>query len=373
MRLDRLEWPLRKHWIDLAWGAFALANLGGMLLYPSWETVPFHFIWVSVTLLYGFRVWKVKPTMWALAGVMAASAAFIGIDVGRGFQPIDEITEVPLMAAMFLAMVWHARRRLASMEEMKLVSEHNMRLLQRERQFLQDASHELRTPITIALGHVELIQRSTTDPLIAEDAAIAVDELMRLRRLGDGLLLLASADHPDFLRKVPADIQTLVTQALHRWSATPRSWTTGQLAPARVDVDLERVELALDALIDNAVKHTDTRDAIELSATRDATMASIRVSDQGAGIPPEDQARLFDRFTRLDSSRNREAGGVGLGLAIVSAIAEAHGGSVSVQSEVGKGSTFILTLPLSNGRPELEGTDGEGVLLSAARPDPVSR
>ena len=89
MRLDRLEWPLRKHWIDLAWGAFALANLGGMLLYPSWETVPFHFIWVSVTLLYGFRVWKVKPTMWTLAGVMVASAAFIGIDVARGFQPID--------------------------------------------------------------------------------------------------------------------------------------------------------------------------------------------------------------------------------------------------------------------------------------------
>jgi signal transduction histidine kinase len=373
MRLDRLEWPLRKHWIDLAWGAFAVANLGGMLLYPSWETVPFHFIWVSVTLLYGFRVWKVKPTMWTLVGVMAASAAFIGIDVARGFQPIDEITEVPLMAAMFLAMVWHARRRLASMEDMKRVSEDNVRLLQRERQFLQDASHELRTPITIALGHVELIQRSTMDPLIAEDAAIAVDELMRLRRLGDGLLLLASADHPDFLRKAPADIETLVTQALHRWSATPRSWAIGQLTPALIDVDLERVELALDALIDNAVKHTDATDRIELSATLDTTTASIGVSDRGPGIPSEDQARLFDRFTRIDSSRNRETGGVGLGLAIVSAIAEAHGGTVSVQSEVGKGSTFVLTLPLSNGNPDHQPTDGEGVPLSAARKDPAGR
>jgi signal transduction histidine kinase len=304
-----------------------------------------------------------------LGAVVTVTGGLILSDAFSGEQLWGELFEVPLMSAMFLAMVWHARRRLASTEEMRLVSDDNVRLLQRERQFLQDASHELRTPITIALGHVELIQRSTTDPLIAEDAAIAADELMRLRRLGDGLLLLASADHPDFLRKTPADIQTLVTQALHRWSATPRSWSIGPLAPAPVEVDLERVELALDALIDNAVKHTDDTDPIVLSTTRDATTASIGVSDHGAGIPQEDQARLFDRFTRNDSSRNREAGGVGLGLAIVRAIAEAHGGSVSVQSEVGEGSTFILTLPLSNGTSGPEDADGEGVVLSAAGTD----
>jgi signal transduction histidine kinase len=373
MRLDRLEWPLRKHWIDLAWGVFALANLGGMVLYPTWETVPFHFIWVSVTLLYGFRVWRVKPTMWTLAAVMAASATFIGIDVARGFQPADEITEVPLMAAMFLAMVWHARRRLASMEEMQRVSEDNIRLLRRERQFLQDASHELGTPITIALGHIELVQRSRADPLIAEDAAIAADELMRLRRLAEALLLLASADHPDFLRRSPTDIDIVVGEALHRWSATPRSWVVGPPAGALIDVDRDRVELALDALIDNAVKHTAPDGRIEVSARRDTTTASIVVSDQGPGIPPEDQARLFDRFTRLDSSRNRKVGGVGLGLAIVRAIAEAHEGSVAVQSAVGKGSTFILTLPLSNGRTSPERDDSGGTVLPAARRDPAIR
>jgi signal transduction histidine kinase len=370
MRLERLEWPLRRHWIDLAWGAFAIANLSAMLLYPTWETVPFHFIWVSLTLLYGFRVWKVNPTMWTLGCVMAATATFIAIDVARGYQPIDEITEVPLMAAMFLAMVWHARRRLASTEDMQRVSEANIRLLQRERQFLQDASHELRTPITIALGHIELVQRTTDDPVIADDAGIAVDELMRLRRLADGLLLLASADHPDFLRKAPAAIDTLVTDALHRWSATPRRWAIGTLTPTQVDVDLERVELAVDALIDNAVKHTDPGDRIELSATRDPTTASIVVSDQGAGIPPDYQAHLFDRFSRIDSSRNREAGGVGLGLAIVKAISAAHGGSVSVQSEVGKGSSFILTLPVSNGsHPPAQAVGAVHDLLPAVRTD----
>ena len=88
------------------------------------------------------------------------------------------------MAAMFVAMVWHARRRLTAMEEAERVSLDNVRLLERERRFVQDASHELRTPITVALGHAELIQRQAPDPTIAEDAAVIADELMRLAATG---------------------------------------------------------------------------------------------------------------------------------------------------------------------------------------------
>jgi len=129
-------------WIDVAWVLFSVANLVAMLLFPAWETVPFHFIWVSLTLLYGFRVWSVRPTLLVLACVMVSTALLIGIEVTHGDQPLDEITEVPLMAAMFLAMVWHAQRRLTAMEELEDVSMANSRLLERERQFLQDASHD---------------------------------------------------------------------------------------------------------------------------------------------------------------------------------------------------------------------------------------
>src|SRR5437870_12020528 len=115
---ERWEWPLKRvDWLDAAWVAFAAANLVAMLRFPTWETVPFHFIWVSLTLLYGFRVWRVRPTVLTLAAVMAATGGLIAVDVARGSQPIDEITEVPLMAAMFVAMVWHARRRLAATKE----------------------------------------------------------------------------------------------------------------------------------------------------------------------------------------------------------------------------------------------------------------
>ena len=96
------------------------------------------------------------------------------------------------MAAMFVGMVWHARRRLSAMEETERVSMENLRLLERERRFVQDASHELRTPITVALGHAELIQRRATDPTIVEDVDVIADELARLRRLVDGLLLLVT-------------------------------------------------------------------------------------------------------------------------------------------------------------------------------------
>src|SRR5439155_2269025 len=162
--------------------------------FPTWETVPFHFIWVSLTLLFGFRVWKLQPTLAVLAAVMVGTGLFIWLDVRWGDQPLDELTEVPLMAAMFLAMVWHARRRLSAMQQLERANETTARLLERERRFIQDASHELRTPITVALGHAELVHRSTDDVVVREDARVILDELTRLRRLADRLLLLAASE-----------------------------------------------------------------------------------------------------------------------------------------------------------------------------------
>jgi signal transduction histidine kinase len=346
MRPDALEWPNRERWIDVAWVLFSLANLAAMLIIPSWETVPFHFIWVSLTVLYGFRVWRTRPTLTVLAVVMLTTGAFIGIDYAKGAQPLDEITEVPLMAAMFVAMVWHARRRLSAMEETERVSMENLRLLERERRFVQDASHELRTPITVALGHTELIQRRATDPTIVEDVDVIADELARLRRLVDGLLLLAGTEDPQQLHLVPVDVAEIVVDAFRRWAATPRRWVLGAAEEAIVLADRDRLAVAFDALIENAVQHTHEQDTIEVAVRRRDGTAVVSFRDTGTGIPDEDLDRIFDRFARADPGRSRHTGGFGLGLSIVRAIVEAHLGTVHVMSRVDVGTTFEIALPL---------------------------
>ena len=314
-----------------------------MLVFATWETVPFHFIWVSLTILYGFRVWSMTPTVWVLGAIILVTGVVLIVDISRGTQPLDEVTEVPLMAAMFLVMVWHARRRLAVTEEIRRVSEANLRLLERERQFIQNASHELRTPITIAIGHAELLHQAKDPGTIAEDALVVIQELMRLRRLAERLLILAAAEDPDFLHKRPVEVEPMLVEAVHRWSATPRQWRLGATDEVVVDADADRLALAIDALVENAVKHTKPNDWIELSVRRNHGV-EIEVADSGSGIPTQDLERIFERFASAGASGSRDAGSLGLGLAIVKTVAEAHGGSVRVRSQVGKGSAFELVL-----------------------------
>jgi signal transduction histidine kinase len=287
-----------------------------------------------------------------LAAVTLATGGIIAVQVIQGEQDLDYLAEVPLIALMFLVMVWHGRRRLAAtqekltaMEQVQQISQQNVRLLEQQRQFLQDASHELGTPITVALGHAELIERAATDQAVAADARVVTSELARLRRLTNRLLLLASAAAPDFLRVAPVAADALVLDALERWGHVPRRWRLGEVAEATVLGDGDRLIVALDALLENAVAHTEPGDRIEVSVRLENGSAIIAVTDSGCGIPPADLDRIFGRFARAEPYRSRDAGGFGLGLPIVQAIAEAHHGTVRVHSASGQGSTFEMVIP----------------------------
>jgi signal transduction histidine kinase len=300
---------------------------------------------------------------------MVTTGTLIAVDFADGTQPLDELTEVPLMAAMFLAMVWHARRRLAALDETERISMENLRLLERERRFVQDASHELRTPITVALGHAELLARQTQEVRETEDAAVVIDELNRLRRLADRLLLLAAED-PRVLHLLPTDVEAIALEALHRWKATPRRWLLGTVEEAIVTVDAERLTVAFDALIENAVQHTQESDTIEVGVRRVGASAIVSFRDTGEGIPATDLDRIFERFARSEPARSRHAGGSGLGLSIVQAIVEEHGGTVDVESTVGEGTTFRVALPLAHDTSEDRTTDPV-VLPELEAPDPA--
>ena len=343
---------LRPLWPDIVWAVFVGLNLAAMRLFPAWQTVPFLAIWVSLTVIYGFRLWRLQPTILTLAAVTVATGGIIFVQVLKGQQDADYLAEVPLIALMFLVMVWHGRRRLAAtqerltaMEQVQRISQENLRLLEQQRQFLQDASHEMGTPITVALGHAELIERAATDQGVAADARVITGELARLRRLTSRLLLLASAGTPGFLRVEPVAADSLVLDALERWAHVPRRWRLGDVADATVLGDGDRLIVALDALLENAVAHTEPGDRIEVSVRLEDRNAVIAVTDSGCGIPPSDLDRIFDRFARAEPYRSREAGGFGLGLPIVQAIAEAHHGTVRVHSASGRGSTFEMVIP----------------------------
>lgn len=331
--------------IDIAWALFAALNLFEIYRMPYWETIPFHFIWISLTLLYGFRSWQLGPTAWVVAVVMVATGAGIGLDVYRRTEPPQELTEVPLMAAVFVAMYWHARRKQAAEAEARRFGEENARLLDNQRQFLQDAAHQLRTPITIALGHAELLANDLTGPQEGEDIQVVVGELSRLRRISERLLLIAAAADPEFLRPEPVALDDMCVDLVRRWRPTAeRTWRIGILDPVHVQADRERLALALDALCENAVRHTGKDDVIQLSVIRGwpGMPARIIVADSGSGIPADRLHLIFERFR---TSRGDGSGGTGLGLPLVRAVARAHGGDVTVRSRPGEGSEFEITLP----------------------------
>ena len=345
----RLSWPFRPALLDAGWAVFSAVNLAAIFAFPGWETIPFHFIWISFTLVYGSRTWAPSPTLAVLGVVMATTAAAIGVDVARGTESVAELTEVPLMAAMFLAMVWHARRKLTAEQESRRVGEENARLLATQRRFLQDASHQLRTPITIALGHAELLAGGLTGRQQGHDIEVVLGELNRLRRIAERLLVIAAAEGPEFLQPEAVELDSFTMDILRRWRPTAeRRWRLGRLDKVTVRADRERLGLAVDALLENAVRHTASGDVIKLSVVSVGFGLPVRmiVADSGQGIPAGLLRHVFDRFRSGDTGPGR---GTGLGLALVSAVARAHGGDVRVRSTPGQGSEFELLLPAPAG------------------------
>src|SRR5881394_491768 len=236
--------------VEVGWLAFAAANLVAMAVWPSWETIPFHFIWISLTLLYGFRVWSPAPTGIVLGLVIAATGSLILGDAFSGEQLWGELFEVPLMSAMFLAMVWHARRRQDAQRVVEREAAERSALLAQQKRFLHDVSHELRTPVTIARGHLEVLRRLNGKP--AQEIDVALDELGRIEHILDRLMLLARSKQPDFVVRAEVDAEAFLEDVFLRWSGiVGRSWRLGRLAAGTLHADAEALRIALDALLEN--------------------------------------------------------------------------------------------------------------------------
>jgi signal transduction histidine kinase len=327
---------------ELAWAAFCVACAVAMLAVPQWQTVPFHWIWITLTFVYGFRRWSVGRTALVLAAVMAITA----VAMLRSAENTAELSEIPLMTCVFLGMAWHVRRRQDAVDEQR-------RGADRERRFMHDAAHTLRTPLTIAQGHAELMLDDLPPGTPShDDAVVIVDELRRLTRIADQLLILGTADREDALLLEPVALHGLARMAAGRWTAASGRTVTVEAGAEVVALgDERRLRHALDALVENALNVSGAGDEVTVgAATRDGR-AVLTVSDRGPGIAAADLGRIFERFARGPDASARP--GTGLGLPIVRAIAQAHRGRIAVAARPGGGTTFTLVLgpPLRENAP----------------------
>ncbi len=340
----RRRWWRAAAVVDGCTAMFVAAMVAVMLAVPGEETIPYHLLFLALTLVYGFRVWPMRPTLLVVCGVTVVAGAIMYDHVLDGKIDVPELAEVPLMPLLLLAMVWHARRRASAQRQVEEMAEERQRSLLREREFLRDSSHAIRTPVTIARGHLELIQARLTDRVAQEDSQVVLRQLDRMCALSSRLLALARLDSGQALRLQPLALDPFVEQTVANWrGSADRAWSAQCTTGSTVMAEPDWLEIAVDALIENAVHFTRPGDQIVLSTGQAEGMGTIVVSDSGTGIAPEDLPHVFERLWH-----RRPPDGVpgsGLGLSMAQAAIQAMGGTLTVTSSL-EGTRFALSLPL---------------------------
>ncbi len=234
------------------------------------------------------------------------------------------------------------------------------RLEEARKEFVANVSHELRTPLTSIIGFVETLRDGAiSDPEKGfRFLNIIAKHTERLDRLISDLLELSQIESGQTeMHLACVNLLELINRTVYNfretagWKGQTINVTIPQGLPSVV-ADEEKMETVLVNILDNAVKYTPEHGEITISAIDDNGFVKVEISDTGMGIPPRDLPRIFERFYRVDKARSRELGGTGLGLSIVKHILEAHGGTIHAESEPGKGSKFIFTLPKVTGFEE---------------------
>lgn len=221
------------------------------------------------------------------------------------------------------------------------------------RDFVANVSHELRTPLTSISGYVEtMLDMPSTDPVAREFLGIILKNATRMTRITEDLLALAQVESADFKPALrPMHAGALVKDAANSLKPVAQdagmTMEIGDTTDDLVQADPDALQQVFGNLVENATKYGRSGEKLRLGARRHGDRVEFYVQDYGPGIPFEHQPRIFERFYRVDKARSRESGGTGLGLSIARHIVNAHGGDIRVESELGRGATFIFSLALA--------------------------
>jgi signal transduction histidine kinase len=291
--------------------------------------------------------WLVRLGLRPLEDVERTADAIAAGNLDQRVPGADDATEVGRLARALNVMLERIETafaaRLASEARLKESDQHL-------RQFVADASHELRTPIAAVAAYAELFERGASTN--AQDLPRVVSgirsETARMERLVNDLLTLARLDEGVPLQILPTELVGLCAEAVHTATTVGPSWPVTFTATHPVEVlgDPTRLRQVIDNLLANVRAHTPEGTTTTVRVDQVGTMAQVVVHDSGPGMPSADADRIFERFYRVDHARDRAHGGTGLGLSIVSAIVQAHGGTVTARSAPGSGMTVTVSIPV---------------------------
>jgi two-component system OmpR family sensor kinase len=284
-------------------------------------------------------LWVVRIGLRPLREIEQTAAAIGAGDLSRRVDRAEPSTEIGRLGLALNAMLGQIETAFRAREASEA----------RLRRFVADASHELRTPLAAVRAYAELFRRGAASrPNDLERAMSGIGrESERMSLLVDDLLLLARLDEGRPLEREPVRFEEVVGEAVETArTVDPSRPVELDASPAVVLGDRDRLRQVVDNLLSNVRSHTPADSPTHVRVGRNGTNAVLEVEDSGPGLSDEELEQVFERFHRGDPSRTRSTGGVGLGLSIVSAVAEAHGGSASARSTPGTGTTFVVTLPL---------------------------
>ena len=360
-----LGWTFARGDLYYPWLAVGAAGTWLMWALPGDETIPYHVAFASFALMYGLGNWRLRRAVTGLFLFTVATGAVLIIRAATDVLEWQETAEIPLMTLLMALSIWHVRRRQIALATVTVMAEREREQAYDTERLTRLTSHEMRTPLTIARGYVELLMSRGGDQEQLRDLAVVDDELERLTRVTERLVRVIRLQGGGEVERV--DLDAMLRQTAERWApVAERRWVV-EADAGWYDGSAERMRASLDTLIENALRYTHDGDTVRLTGTRDARQLVVAVADTGSGMSDE----LIDVINGLaqhaaETPRD-ELSQTGLGLGLVRSVVAARGGRLVAGRAPEGGALLLLQVPLSSPPSVLPAVEVPATLTLAPR------